>query len=581
MAAKRRRRRRRRVNPWIIVLAIVIVLAAAIFITIKIAENAPSTKITDLEYYYNLKINAMTGRDAATAKEMAIVIDGEILDERAYTEDDGHVYINRNIVLDKVDERFYFDDTEQRVIFANALQVIETGPELSYYTVDGQQVGTDYAPVIIKNGEVFLAVDFVDEFSGASFKAYQEPARLVISTNKGTAQFVDTTEKTWLRVLEEDISVTKKSEVVGTVDKGSKLMIVGEQVGDWAKVVSEEGWVGYVDTHALTEPYTVTREGDITEPEYTSLNTGKTVKLGWAGIYSMAGNDNYYAYTRDTAINVYSPTWYFLSDGDGGITMLSDEDFVRSAHEDGYLVWALFSDEDYEFAEQALTRTTVRTKMIETLVGDMLSKGIDGINVDFERIDNEYGEDFIQFLRELSIRCRKEGLYLSVDNYAPYDFNACYHIEEQGRLCDYVVIMIYDDYLGSGEIGPNSSLPFVKEVMELSTSKVAPEKIVAALPFYSRIWYTEENGDLSRTEYSMHDIWDLFNQIDISPEWDEELGVYHASYAYGSKQANAWAEDEDTIERKLSLVKQFNPAGVAFWQLGQENEQTWEKVAAY
>jgi len=212
----------------------------------------------------------------------------------------------------------------------------------------------------------------------------------------------------------------------------------------------------------------------------------------------------------------------------------------------------------------------------------MLDKGIDGLNVDFERIMSAYGNDFIQFIRELSIKCRKADLFLSVDNYTPYDYNACYHIEEQSRLCDYVIIMAYDDYLGSGEAGPNSSLPFIREAMDLSKSKVDESKLVSALPFYSRFWSKDGEGTLTRTEYTMSNAWNLLSQVGVSADWEDETGVYYAEYESGDKTVYAWLEDEETLRAKLDLVtKSYNLGGFAFWQLGQEYRVTWDVIAGY
>ena len=141
--------------------------------------------------------------------------------------------------------------------------------------------------------------------------------------------------------------------------------------------------------------------------------------------------------------------------------------------------------------------------------------------------------------------------------------------------------MAYDDYVGSGEAGPNSSLPFIREALELSISKVDESKLICALPFYSRVWTTESDGTLSRTEYTMSNGWSLLNQVGVSADWDDELGVYYAEYTSGSKTIQAWLEDEDTIRAKLELTKEFDLAGVAFWQYGQELSAVWDVIAEY
>ena len=574
---RKRRRRKKKALAWIIVLAIILVAAAAVFGIIYYNKKAPSKTVTDLEYYYNLKINAMEGRDAAASDELAIVLENEILTERAF-ESDGEVYISHSLVKDSIDERFYYDSNEELLIVTNAEQVITAGLDQSYIDIDGTQESKDYVVFTEKKGEIYIAADFVSEYSSAGYEVFEDPARIVITYKTGEKTFVDVTKKTsQIRVLGGI-----KSEIVGSVEEGDKLQVI-DDLDDWLRVVSEEGWIGYIPVSAVSEQYTETITSDYNEPEYTSLKMDEPVKLAWASTYSTGANDSYSTYTAnsDGIINVYCPTWYFLADTEGTVTMTSDSYYVDKAHEDGYAVWALFADEDYEYAEQVLTHTSVRQSVEDQVINNMLEIGVDGLNVDFERIDSGYGDDFIQFIRELSIKCRANGLYLSVDNYTPYDYNACFHIEEQSRLCDYVILMAYDDYVGSGEAGPNSSLPFIREALELSISKVDESKLICALPFYSRVWTTESDGTLSRTEYTMSNGWSLLNQVGVSADWDDELGVYYAEYTSGSKTIQAWLEDEDTIRAKLELTKEFDLAGVAFWQYGQELSAVWDVIAEY
>ena len=94
------------------------------------------------------------------------------------------------------------------------------------------------------------------------------------------------------------------------------------------------------------------------------------------------------------------------------------------------------ADEVYE----VLSYTSKRTKLINQVIADALQTGVDGINLDFELISTECGEHYVQFVRELSVKCRQNGLVFSVDNYVPMSYNAHYNIKEQGIVADYVVI---------------------------------------------------------------------------------------------------------------------------------------------
>ena len=107
-------------------------------------------------------------------------------------------------------------------------------------------------------------------------------------------------------------------------------------------------------------------------------------------------------------------------------------------------VWALVDN----FTEgvstyETLSRTSSRQRLVNQLIAAAIQYGLDGINVDFEMITEDCSRAYIEFIRELSIMCRINGIVLSVDNYVPTASSDHYSREEQGVFADYVIIMGY------------------------------------------------------------------------------------------------------------------------------------------
>ena len=119
---------------------------------------------------------------------------------------------------------------------------------------------------------------------------------------------------------------------------------------------------------------------------------------------------------------------------------------------------------------------------------------MDGINVDFESLSEDVGIHFLEFLRELSIECHKNNLVLSVDNPVPEDFTSHYDRAEQGRVVDYVIIMGYDEHYVGSEAGSVASLDYVRGGIERTLNDVPKEKVINAVPFYTRLWTETESG---------------------------------------------------------------------------------------
>ena len=350
---------------------------------------------------------------------------------------------------------------------------------------------------------------------------------------------------------------------------------------------TQDAFIGYVENKRLSEKYVeepvpVT---DYVEPEYASQTRDHKINLAWHAVYSVEGNDTLTGLLSTTqSVNVICPTWFILTDNAGNFSSLASESYVSKAHEMGLEVWGLISnlsDSVTVDMYELLSRTSTRTYLIENLVSTALAYGLDGINIDFEHISDKTGEAFIEFIRELSIPCRANGIVLSIDNYVPMGFNSHYHREEQGIVADYVIIMGYDEhYSDSEEAGSVASINFVENGIAKTVEEVPPEKVINGIPFYTRIW--ETNGTTVTSQVvNMEMAAEYLNNHGIEKQWDEETCQNYGEYQSGNSYFQVWLEDADSIRVKLSVMDQYQIGGVAEWRLGLEEPMVWEVIAEY
>ena len=211
-----------------------------------------------------------------------------------------------------------------------------------------------------------------------------------------------------------------------------------------------------------------------------------------------------------------------------------------------------------------------------------IEMGVDGINLDFETIDYEDGQSYVEFVRELSIACRANGLVYSIDDYVPMHFNDHYNLREQGIVADYVIIMGYDEhYAGSAEAGSVASLSYVENGLINTTAKVDPSKVINAVPFYTRIWHTS-GGALSSEAVSMQTAKDYISNHSIELTWDVEAGQNYGEFTSSEGTFNQiWMEDATSIGQKIDSMRAQNIAGIAEWSLGMETPDVWDVIAGY
>lgn len=586
----------------LVILAIVLVAALAVlFVVYKI--KGPTHNMENLEKYFFLTENPDVGRQAAGENELAVVLEDRMLDQntsigeteeeqitfatRAIRQDD-RIYLSYGLVNNLIDERFYWDSNEKVAVVTNANDIVMARLNENCYTRNGEPNAIDYPAVIEYGSSVYFAVDFIRQFSHAEFFAFSDPARVYIKLNTGVKKLGEVKGKTPLR-----IKAGIRANVVIDLKKGETVQIINdneEEIGNWYEVINEEGFVGYVQSRNIKNVREEEAVSTYAEPEYTRLTMDGKINCVWKAIYSDAANDFNGDMQSVTGVNIISPTWYSIINTNGDIAMRSDTDFVNAAHNSGCKVWALLDVDSYyndvssrDVTRQVLTHTSIRQAVIGSLMNDVISRGVDGINVDIELVNSDFSNDYIEFIRELSVEMRKAGKVLSVDVYTPYEYNAkTFHLAELGRLSDYVVVMGYDDYVGTGKPGPNASLPFVRESVEMALKYVSADRLIYGIPFYTRIWYQEggEDGPLTREELDMNNA-QITAQSHGELTWDEELGYNSITYQNYGTTVYIWLEDEQSIDAKCRLYSENGIAGVAGWSLGMERSSIWSVISQY
>lgn len=561
---------KKKIIPVLIAIVLIIVIAGISFGT-KILEKYSYTKErADLNSYFQM----------AGENDVAIVLQNEIIEERARLFD-GVYYLDLNTVHKYFNDRFYEDKGEGLLLYTLPDDIIRTVTGSSEVTSKNGTETLTYQPARYEGDTLYLAIDYVKRYANFSYEGFTEPNRLQIYLSWEERQTAEVKKDTAVRVLGG-----VKSEILEDVYAGDKVILL-EQMETWSKVKTADSVIGYVENKRLEEaraelPIPVT---DYVEPEYSSLTRDYKINLGWHVIAGMAGNDTLDAVTAATkGLNVISPTWFKLSDNEGNFTSFASQSYVDKAHGMGLEVWGLVENIEYKDSIDMytiLSSTTTRAKLIDGLINAALTYGLDGINVDFEQISMDCGEHYIEFIRELSIPCRANGIVLSVDNYVPTGYTDHYDRQEQGVVADYVIIMGYDEhYAGSPEAGSVASINFVEEGIEKTVSQVPAAKVINAIPFYTRIWETKD-GTLNSQAVGMEMAEEYINAHNIQTEWDDETCQNYGEYSDGGSLYQIWLEDAASIEVKLNIMEKYQIGGVACWRLGFEKPEIWDIIEAY
>lgn len=559
----------------LLVIVALVILGGGSFVGMKLYDKySEGTTMADRREYYGL----------VTSEAGAVMLDGEILDANCRILNNT-CYLDLDTVQQYLHNRFYYSELSREIRYTDAYTIVTAPLDQNTWatTVDGITTGSEESYVIAISIEnvCYIALDFIEKFVPVTHEIFREPDRVVMESMelcKETASVKKDTAVRWKAGV--------KSDILTDVSKGDQVMILdAEEVDGWVKVATKDGFVGYVKERRLGTGAWVTGVSTLeyTEPEYTSIQMDEKVRLGFHAVYNRTANGNLTS-VLETAynINVISPTWISLSDNAGNFTHIASEEYVRTAHDRGIQVWALIEDitNDVDTYE-VLGNCESREHLIDGLVEVALTYDFDGLNIDFEGIRQRDGAHFVQFLRELSIRCRKEGLILSVDNYPPNQGNTYYDYEEQGIIADYVILMGYDEHWGgSGDPGSTSSQPFVEASLDNLLEMVPSNKVINALPFYTRLWKTAGESITDKAIY-MKSIDNAVSEYGMIIDYDKETGQKYARSEINGAVYEMWIEDYASMENKLIAVQERDLAGVAAWRLGYETQEVWELIGNY
>ncbi len=562
---------KKKILPAIIIIVLIFVFAGIYVGQEMLKKYSYSTEKADLEAYFGVE----------GADDVPIILGNEKIEEHAKLFD-GYYYMDFASVQKYLNDRFYYGVEDGTLLYTTPTAVItnEIGTK-AWSDSEGGSSEESYVISRLEGETLYIALEYVKKYTNFYYEGFDNPNHMQLTTNWEDEEVATISKNTQIR-----LRGGVKSEVLEEVKKGDTVVVL-EELENWTKVKSADSFIGYVENKRLKDKTTKSPipVEDYVEPEFTGISKEGMVNVGFHNIGGVGGNDTITdVISGAKSLNVLCPTWLAVTNNDGSLRSFATSSYVNTAHDKGIDVWVLLDNftggsevSSHEFLSHASSRAAIISKAVE----ETQAVGADGINLDFELIATEDGQSFVQFMRELSIACRKAGLVFSVDNYVPMNFNDHYDLEEQGVFADYVIIMGYDEhYGGSQEAGSVASLGYVENGIIKALEDVPATKVINAIPFYTRIWRTTD-GKVTSEAVAMEVAKEFIANHNIDMQWNAEAGQNYGEYTDGGTLVQIWMEDETSIGQKIDSMKANNIAGIAEWSLGMESPEIWDLIAAY
>ena len=556
---------KKKAAPVLVVLILIVLVGAAGIVSFLINRYKPGTEYMAGNEYFNL----------TDENSVALIQNGELLEEQAVLIG-GEPYAAYTYVESQLNSCFYWDEETKGILLTTSggVQTLLPGDAAVAKTPGGQPAVQQES-----DGTVYISLDVVKEYTDLDYAYYSDPNRVVIR-NEWDGVEQATVQSDTAQVRQKG---GIKSLILADVQKGDTLLYL-ENLDNWCKVMTADGYTGYIQTEDISEPEAIEAR-TAKKDSYERITRDHKINLVWHQSTSTESNDAMAEMTAEmTGVNVISPTWFSVTDETGTISSLASADYVKLAHEAGREVWGLIDNFNEAFHETTdLAYASVRSRIIEQLLAEAASCGMDGINVDFENLKEAGIPHYLQFLRELTSAAHAQNLVVSVDTPVPQAYTMYYQRGEQARFVDYMIVMAYDEHFaGSEEAGSVSSLPFVQQAVEEMTRVMPADQVICGIPFYTRVW-TEKFGQSAITSevLGMDGAKNYAKENQMTETWDASLGQNVATVETSDARYTIWMEDEQSMEEKLKVIQSADLAGVAEWKLGFERADVWSLISEY
>ncbi len=556
---------KKKAAPVLVVLILIVLVGAAGVVSFLINRYKPGTEYMAGNEYFNL----------TDENSVALIQNGELLEEQAVLIG-GEPYAAYTYVESQLNSCFYWDEETKGILLTTSggVQTLLPGDAAIAKTPGGQPAVQQES-----DGTVYISLDVVKEYTDLDYAYYSDPNRVVIR-NEWDGVEQATVQSDTAQVRQKG---GIKSLILADVQKGDTLLYL-ENLDNWCKVMTADGYTGYIQTEDISEPEAIEAR-TAKKDSYERITRDHKINLVWHQSTSTESNDAMAEMTAEmTGVNVISPTWFSVTDETGTISSLASADYVKLAHDAGREVWGLIDNFNEAFDETTdLAYASVRSRIIEQLLAEAASCGMDGINVDFENLKEAGIPHYLQFLRELTSAAHAQNLVVSVDTPVPQAYTMYYQRGEQARFVDYMIVMAYDEHFaGSEEAGSVSSLPFVQQAVEEMTRVMPADQVICGIPFYTRVW-TEKFGQsaIISEVLGMDGAKNYAKENQMTETWDASLGQNVATVETSDARYTIWMEDEQSMEEKLKVIQSADLAGVAEWKLGFERADVWSLISEY
>ncbi len=515
-------------------------------------------------------------------KSSPIFVGGELLEYSALgTGED--LKLPLPVLQDVIDPHIRYESETRSIILTTSEKLVHLTPDEKEAKINNETTQLRFAPEE-SEGIMYLPIRVLKELYGLVVHEDVDSGAILLMKAGETIPMgtVKASKSDGTIAMRKDNTI--HAPIIFDVPVDTELRVWSSKE-DWYYVQLDNGFTGYMqkNTVVMGESRTVATLPQVLTRAERSWK-GKPVNMVWEAVYQKKPDPAKIG--ELSGVNVVSPTWFSMIDGEGNVRSQADLDYVKWAHKNKMEVWGLLSNSfEPDLTSKAMGSFVSRMNIINQMLQYADLYELDGINLDFENVYTKDGSNITQFVRELKPLAEAKGLIISVD-VTPKSKSEMWSLfldrQALAEAADYLVVMAYDEHWASSpKAGSVSSLPWVKAALQriILEDKVPPEKLILGIPLYTRVW-TEEVKDgktkVSSKAVSMNKVAEIIRTKNLKPTYLENPQQNYVEYTEDNLLKKIWIEDEVSLKSRVELTQSLKLGGIASWTRSFANEQAWQ-----
>jgi cellulose synthase/poly-beta-1,6-N-acetylglucosamine synthase-like glycosyltransferase/spore germination protein YaaH/peptidoglycan/xylan/chitin deacetylase (PgdA/CDA1 family) len=286
-------------------------------------------------------------------------------------------------------------------------------------------------------------------------------------------------------------------------------------------------------------------------------------------------------------LNSIFPEWFFLNENGLGLKSQLDTFGLNLMQRNSLKIYPVISnfssargDFDGRLVKPLLHDRAVRDRFITSLKDTLLKYNFDGVNIDFEELNENSPRYLVEFMEALYKALHPMKRLVTIDVTPENDD---YDYDKLAPWSDYIVLMAYDQHYDESVPGPVSAQKWVEEAMDQAAKDIPSGKIILGLAGYGYDW--PKSGKAESISYPQA----LARAQEYHADIDFDNDSYNLHFTYTAKdvsengdndqvedvQHEVWFMDAATNFNTIRFADEYGAAGTVLWRMGVEDTRLW------